>query len=268
MRGDYKNIFNIKDNIKKSIKSKLNQINNKFDTSSYFETDTTYRKRFHKHSYSLYDKLKKINQKNNDNENNILNIEKNKVEIGAFTHREFNGGKKIDLNILHLPKVLSSRNVNRNKIFNKNFSKVNDCYLDSQTINLSPTNDLLYKTNCQIYLEKLEKDKNIKNKIPLKTIQIVNSSIYSTLNSFKKNSDNKNQYSSFNIQNNNFSPSTTFTNYNKEEIKEFNFNDVLNNIFRIIKVYNQRNDYIKEDKVISMIQSEMSDYYKIKRNKD
>ena len=168
MKGDLKNIFNIKDNIKRAIQSKLNQITTKFDTSSFFETDTTYKKRNHKHSYSLYDKLKKINQKNNEIENNKVNSEKNIIDIGYLSQRDIIPNKKIDLNI-HLPKVFSSRNFIHNKNNSKKLlnTQVKDCYIDSNVINLSPSlskNDIKFKTNGDLFLEKLEKEKKIKKK--------------------------------------------------------------------------------------------------------
>ena len=278
MKGDFKNIFNIKDNIKRVIQSKLNQITNKFDTSSYFETDTTYKKRNHKHSYSLYDKLKKINQKNNETENNNINSEKNIIDIGYLTQRDIIPNKKIDLN---LPKVFSSRNFIHNKNPSKKLlnSQVKDCYIDSNIINLSPSiskNDIKYKTNGELFLEKLEKEKNIKQKsiknYTQKNIQTINYSISKKFNSFRRNFDkNKNnKYSSLiRIENNNFSPlSISIKNKNKDDISEIDFSNVLSKIFRIIRIYNQKNEILKEEKVISMIQNEMMEYYKIKRKKE
>ena len=197
MNGDFKNIFNIKENIKKAIQSKLNQITNKIDTSSFFETDVTYKKRNHKHSYSLYDKLKKINQKNNETENNNFNSEKNIIEIGFFTQRDIIP-KKIDLN-LHLPKVFSSRNFHHNKRTSKNILNSQIKVIDSNLINLSPSlsnNDIKYKTNGELFLEKLEKEKNIKKKFinyQQKNIQTFISSNSKNFSSFRGNYDkNKN----------------------------------------------------------------------------
>ena len=277
MNGDFKNIFNIKENIKKAIQSKLNQITNKIDTSSFFETDVTYKKRNHKHSYSLYDKLKKINQKNNETENNNFNSEKNIIEIGFFTQRDIIP-KKIDLN-LHLPKVFSSRNFHHNKRTSKNILNSQIKVIDSNLINLSPSiskNDIKYKTNGELFLEKLEKEKNIKKKFinyQQKNIQTFISSNSKNFSSFRGNYDkNKNnKFSSLiNIQNNNFLPSSILikNKNNKDDISEIDFSNVLHKIFRIIRIYNQKNNYIKEEKVISMIQNEMMEYYKIKRKKE
>ena len=277
MNGDFKNIFNIKENIKKAIQSKINQITNKIDTSSFFETDVTYKKRNHKHSYSLYDKLKKINQKNNETENNNFNSEKNIIEIGFFTQRDIIP-KKIDLN-LHLPKVFSSRNFHHNKRTSKNILNSQIKVIDSNLINLSPSlsnNDIKYKTNGELFLEKLEKEKNIKKKFinyQQKNIQTFISSNSKNFSSFRGNYDkNKNnKFSSLiNIQNNNFLPSSILikNKKNKDDISEIDFSNVLHKIFRIIRIYNQKNNYIKEEKVISMIQNEMMEYYKIKRKKE
>ncbi len=198
-----------------------------------------------------------LNSSNNDNSLS--------PEIISLSQRTLN--KSISKRKITLPKVISSINLIKKeyKINLNNNNKVNDYYINSPQINSSNSRPIVfYKTSGQIFFEKLEKTKNLKIHFnqSVKNHYNISDSISTNLYSLSKlNSDRKKKNSfSFLFDNFNYNNCRKNNKKIKKEIPLIEFKDVLLNIIRIIHIYNEKNKYLKEEKVLCNIEEELKHY--------
>ena len=192
----------------------------------------------------------------------------NSEEKNSFSQRN-----SIKPNPINYPIVITKKNHLKHEKLSENtlIQKVNNYYIDSSHINLTVSNNrknILYKNKSDLFFEKLENKKKKNKKIPFnKASKIkIKSSITNYLNNYKKNnteSSVKNSVSNSLIKNNNNNCDKIYTIFQKKnkESPIIEFNEVLLNIFRIIQVYNNKNEYLKEEKVICKIKDELTEYY-------
>ena len=198
-----------------------------------------------------------LNSSNNDNSLS--------PEIISLSQRTLN--KSISKRKITLPKVISSINLIKKeyKINLNNNNKVNDYYINSSQINSSNSRpNVFYKTSGQLFFEKLEKTKNLKIHFnqSLKNHNNISDSISTNLYSLSKLNSDRKKKNSFSFLFDNFN----YNNYRKnnkkikKEIPLIEFKDVLLNIIRIIHIYNEKNKYLKEEKVLCNIEEELKHY--------
>ncbi len=236
-------------------------------------------------SESSFD-LNSIYQVRHKNYFSITNRNKKKIKIGILNSSYHNNSEEknyfsqrnsISSNLTNYPIVITENSLKKEKKSENNLiQKVNNYYIDSSLINLDPSNyrkNILYKNKSDLFFEKLEKKKNKKTKIPFNQsskIKFTNSLI-NHLNIFKNNNTEntvKNSISNTLIKNkiNKSNKIYTIFQKNNKEFPIIQFNEVLLNIFRIIEFYNNKNEYLKEEKVICKIQDELTEYYEEKIN--
>ena len=218
--------------------------------------------------------LYKIRMKHK-NDFSISNL-KMKVSKIENSHKRLNSDNNVlnDNNSIFFP----LKKIKKNKIplllspFSKNNSNKFLSDINLEYNNNTERSDKIYKRTIDIFFEKLidRKKQNSSNKF-LNYINTNFSSFLSTnnnnnnnfpykinFNEFTINHSNKENFSSFTNNNNNIKTEQNFS----PKIKNYNFNDVLMKLFRIVSIYNSKNNHLNDFECVNMMNDEIEKFYK------
>ena len=235
---------------------------NKLNDNDFPDIRTLYKTRIkHKKIFSLSNLKMKVLK--NENSHKRLNSDNNLVNDN---NNIFFPLKKIKNK--KIPLLLSPFSKNNS---NKFLSDINLEY------NNTERSEKIYKKSIDIFFEKLidRKKQNSSNKYLNYTNNNFSSFLSTNNNNNKNNSPYKINFNEYTINNSNKEIISSFNNNNNNikteqnllpKIKNYNFNNVLMKLFRIVSIYNSKNSHLNDIECVNMMNKEIEKFYKDSNN--